>query len=431
MNSSVRNNILAGAFLIITILLAVWLTFTLSDRGVPGAKTPIVIRFDLSTGAHGIKEGSPILLGGQRVGQVSRIDYNNETTAATADAPAVTRQYVDVLGFVQDKLQLTSEAVAELDRPIVGSISTINISALARTDSASLPKLSKSDLSPDALVIKGELAPPAFLKQAGFGVEQANAVQHTVNDIEQSSNLLKTTLEENRPKFNEIVTSAQSIINRIDSKMPDWTQRIDTITADVSKSTAEFPEIAARLRKQVDEIDAFIARNKDKADSIVAKADSSMTSIDQATAKINTESIQSFNNTLREAQDALAKVQGPLKQVGDFINEDLPQLKTTLANARLTSEQLKLTANEVRAQPWRLLVRPDTRELSMQLLFDAARSYAAAISDLKATADSLSAAQNSSTKSDERINLLAKDLEDALKRARTAEETFLKRMSEK
>lgn len=430
MNSSVRNNILAGAFLITTILLAVWLTFTLSDRGTPGAKTPIVIRFDLSTGAHGIKEGSPILMGGQRVGQVSKIQYHNETAAVGTAAP-VQRQYVDVLGLIQDSIELTAAAVAELDRPIVGSISTINISALTRSDAASAPALQKSILAPDAIVIKGELAPPAFLKQAGFGVQQANAVQNTVTDIEKSSNIIKVALEENRPRFDEILTSTQSIINRIDSKLPGWTQQIDTIAADVSKSTAEFPEIAARLKIQVDKIDAFIARNEGKADSIVTKAESSMTSIDEATTKLNNETIQSLNNTLKETQDALAQVQGPLKQVGDFINEDLPQLKTTLANARLTSEQLKLTANEVRAQPWRLLVRPDTRELSMQLLFDAARSYAAAISDLKATADSLSAAQSSSTKSDDRINLLAKDLEDALKRARTAEETFLNRMREK
>ncbi len=425
MNSSVRNNILAGAFLILTLVLAVWLTFTLSDHGTPGANTPIVIRFDLSTGAHGIKEGSPILMGGQRIGQVKKIDYHNATP--TGDS---SHQYVDVLGLVQDSLKLTSSAVAELDRPIVGSISTINISALSRANAAA-PTLQKSTLAPDAIIIKGELAPPAFLKQAGFGVEQANTVQGTVTDIAASSRLIKDALEGNRPKFDEIVTSTQSIVQRIDSKMPEWTQRIDSITADVSKSAAEFPVIAAKLKKQVDEIDAFIARNKDKADSIVAKADTSMTNIDQAAAKINSKSIQSFNNTLKEAQDALAKIQGPLTQVRDFINEDLPQVKTTLANARLMSEQLKLTANEVRAQPWRLLIRPDTRELSMQLLFDAARSYAAAISDLKATADSLSAAQNSSTKSDERINLLAKDLENALKRARTAEDTFLKRMSEK
>lgn len=429
MNSSVRNNILAGAFLIITIVLAVWLTFTLSDHGMPGAKTPVVIRFDLSTGAHGIKEGSPILMGGQRVGQVTKIKYHSQP-APTGTANPINQQFVDVLALVQDSVTLTASAVAELDRPIVGSISTINISALARGNT-SAPVLQKSDLAPDAIVIKGELAPPAFLKQAGFGVEQANAVQNTVTDIEKSSSIIKSALEENRPRFDEILASTQSIVNRIDSKMPAWTQQIDTIAADVSKSTAEFPEIAARLKAQVDKIDAFIARNEGKADSIIAKADSSMTSIDEATATINKETIRSLNNTLTETQDALSKVQGPLKQVSDFIHEDLPQLKTTLANARLTSEQLKLTANEVRAQPWRLLIRPDTRELSMQLLFDAARSYAAAISDLKATGDALAAAQNATTTSEERINLLAKDLEDALKRARTAEEIFLKRMSEK
>jgi len=55
------------------------------------------------------------------------------------------------------------------------------------------------------------------------------------------------------------------------------------------------------------------------------------------------------------------------------------------------SDQLKLTAVEVRSQPWRLLHQPTTKEFSSQVLYDATRAYAEAASDLRAASESLQA----------------------------------------
>jgi hypothetical protein len=70
-----------------------------------------------------------------------------------------------------------------------------------------------------------------------------------------------------------------------------------------------------------------------------------------------------------------------------LVNEQTPSLRRTLANLRLMSDQLKLTAVEVRSQPWRLLIQPTTKEFESQVLYDATRSYAAAASDVRAAAE--------------------------------------------
>ena len=81
----------------------------------------------------------------------------------------------------------------------------------------------------------------------------------------------------------------------------------------------------------------------------------------------------------------------PLGKLSTIVTEETPSIRRTLANLRLMSDQLKLTAVEVRSQPWRLLHQPTNKELSSQVLYDATRAYAEAASDLRAASEALEA----------------------------------------
>jgi len=74
-------------------------------------------------------------------------------------------------------------------------------------------------------------------------------------------------------------------------------------------------------------------------------------------------------------------------RAGTLLKEETPGIRHTLANLRLMSDQLKLTAVEVRSQPWRLLHSPTTKEMSSQVLYDARAAYAEAASDLRAASE--------------------------------------------
>jgi hypothetical protein len=84
---------------------------------------------------------------------------------------------------------------------------------------------------------------------------------------------------------------------------------------------------------------------------------------------------------------------GTYGQLGERLNlivdRESPQLRTTLTNVRLVSEQAKLFLQEFRAQPWRLLSQPSRAELEREPLYNAARQYATAVADLRAASESL------------------------------------------
>jgi hypothetical protein len=72
-----------------------------------------------------------------------------------------------------------------------------------------------------------------------------------------------------------------------------------------------------------------------------------------------------------------------------MLKEHRPAIRTSMANFRLASDQLRATLQEVRRSPWRLLYRPEMRELEFELLYDSARAYAEAVGNLRGAAESL------------------------------------------
>ena len=99
-----------------------------------------------------------------------------------------------------------------------------------------------------------------------------------------------------------------------------------------------------------------------------------------------------------------------------------------MANLRLMSDNLKLTAVEVRSQPWRALYRPTNKELSTQSLYDATRAFAEAASDVRAaseTIESLAAGATTRTDDGRRIDEAGLALTEAMQRYRDAEQALL------
>ena len=103
------------------------------------------------------------------------------------------------------------------------------------------------------------------------------------------------------------------------------------------------------------------------------------------------------------------------------------------------SDQLKLTAIEVRSQPWRLLIQPTTKEFESQVLYDATRNYATAASDLRGASEALEAllakggtATDATTDAQKAsIAELSDRLKEAFTKYRDAEQALLDKLIEK
>ena len=135
-----------------------------------------------------------------------------------------------------------------------------------------------------------------------------------------------------------------------------------------------------------------------------------------------------LNALLEDGRAGVADARGTLADVDSLFKEQTPEIRRTMANARLASDQLRLTLGEVRRSPWRLLYRPDQKELEFELLYDATRSYASAVSDLRAASESLQAVSTSGrseTADGESIESLLTGMAEAFSKYETAEQRFL------
>src|SRR5262245_56653116 len=168
MASGARNNVLAGAFVVVGLVLAVWVSFMLSDTNLARGMRTFTVQFTLGDGALGLKPGSPELLAGQQVGKVQHVDF------ARAPAPGGGEVVTAVNVAVEVRSDLTryENAAIALQKPLLGTLSSINISSVGSAAGVPTPSGISAAIEPGDIV-KGTIAPPGFLADAGYGPEQA------------------------------------------------------------------------------------------------------------------------------------------------------------------------------------------------------------------------------------------------------------------
>jgi hypothetical protein len=148
------------------------------------------------------------------------------------------------------------------------------------------------------------------------------------------------------------------------------------------------------------------------------------------TARIRTETVDKLTAMLDKANTSLDDVKSATASLSTLVVTQKPVLERMIANMRLTSDQLKLTAIEVRRSPWRLLYKPEQQELETDNLYDASRSFALAATTLESTAESLSALMNKYGEkidtADPDLKLILSNLHETFEKFSTAETDFWK-----
>lgn len=430
--SNRRNTILAGAFVVASLALAVWVSFMLSDSGGTARMREILVRFPLAMGTHGLQKGSPVLMGGQQVGQVAdwRFDFEKD------DQGREIAKAIIVEADIDQSLTIFTDARVYLERPLLGTLSSLNIVDVGgRT-----PRDAAGDGGAVAVatvlekdgVLAGTLAPPALLAQAGYGEEQAQQVRTLIKDL---ADMVATA----KPNVEGTTADAREVLTLLRQRVGEWSAKVDTTLANVETASTkinplmdsaksamdEFAVAATNARQAVESVQAAIDENRPKIDSI-------LTNVDQTTQRVNRESVDLLNGALTDAREALRVLSDAADGAQRLLTRETPTARRILANLRLMSDQLKLTAVEVRSQPWRLLYQPTRKESDEQLLYDSVRSYAEASSDLRAAADSLKAlAGDRAGVNEAEVRSAAEAMEAALENYTQAERAFLGRLLQK
>jgi ABC-type transporter Mla subunit MlaD len=381
---SARNNLLAGLFVIASVLLGVWVAFLLADRGPGMDALRFTLRFDLASGAPGLQAGSPVHVGGQQAGQVVSVAFDNSGEDGQPTG-------VDVRVEVRDDVLLFEDATIMLERPLLGSLSSVNISDAGRGPRNA--ELAGAHQGASPRIENGEVvrasAAPSLLAQAGLGTEQIENVKSILRSLDSALVRIDGLVERQGPEVEVAIRDTRTLIAEARTSFEEWETRVDTVLVNAEQASQQFGPLLARAQEGVDaatkfftDADAVVADNRMRIEEILA-------SLQSASKRFDGESVELLNAALRDARGAMAQAGQALEDVRTLLSDERPNIRKTLANLRLTSDQLKLTAIEVRSQPWRLLHEPTNKELEVQVLYDATRNYAQAASDVRAASEAL------------------------------------------
>ncbi len=367
----------------------------LGDQSVGGTQMSLIVRFPVTLGAPGLKEGSPVTLGGQRIGQVQLVRFFPEQNK---DGGSPTPYAVDVMVTVPTAVTLTNQAIFALERPLIGNISSINITSAGVDPSVHENHNQRTDIPQDgpderALrdgdIVAGGVAPPAFLAQAGITSKDIGSIRASIAAFEKSITNINELITNASPEIKATIADAQSLTASLRERFTPWAGSVDNTLKNVETASAQVGPILDDAKAITSDTRGLITSAQSIVDENRPSIESALRSIESAAGKLDGKTLDELSAAFTKGQDAIDALAAAIGRVDAVITAEVPNARRIIANLRLMSDNLKLTAVEVRSQPWRALYQPTNKELSTQSLYDATRAYSQASSDLRAASDSL------------------------------------------
>ncbi|CAN5788310.1 hypothetical protein BH11PLA1_BH11PLA1_16010 [soil metagenome] len=425
MNRASFNNLVAGGFLLAFLILAVGTTLVLAGfREGLVQRTNYIVRFTLADGAEGLDVGSNVKVGGRKSGKVKALEFVRDPQTDVISG-------VDVTVAIDKEIKLYRNARVYLQLPLLGSQSQINIPSTGNPATLTLASGENAVVEAGER-IAGRLAPPAFLSQAGYGEEQADQVRLILNKgaavatrLERVAASAESQLDKAMPAAAEVVADIRAMTGDFRKSVSKLTPALDTIIANVT-------EAVAMLSGGVADAKAVIGSVKKSVDVVLPRVEKISGDVAEVTERAKTAILSQVEETLAAGKKAVEDFGAVGAKFRALVDELTPDVRTTMANLRLGSDQMKLALIEVRRNPWRVLYQPSKKEFQEEVLFDAARTYASAVSNLRAASEaleqSLAGARGSGQPlPTEAIKAIQDRIDAAFAEYRAAEKKFLER----
>lgn len=351
MRNPSRYTVLVGLFLLGSVALAIAIAFSLSN-GLEWfqATNAFQVRFPIAEGTPGLKPDSAVTLGGQRIGKVTKLEFDATQTHVLVDVR------------VDAQHPISSDAIISLERPLLGSQSWINISSIG---SAGKP-LKKGD------VIDARRAGGGFLAQLGLTQED---VKKLISSSQDTITNLNELIIANRPKIDGIVNDIAGITHPTSERWPKMLDQFDGTITNVSEFSKTLGPLSTNFNGKIDEFGKLLGNVNTVIDENRGNIQQITTDARAIAGDLRNTTVPSINNIAHSFEAWCAT--------------ELPELRRSVANLRIITDQSKRAITEIRAQPWRLFFQPSKKELETDVLFWAANAYADAVSDLRSASEGM------------------------------------------
>ena len=367
-----RNNVRAGVFVTLTLMLAMTVLFVLSDvksRLFQPSPEVYHVLFDVELGVGYLKPGSVVRVGGVAMGKVLRVDPLFEENRPL--------ELIEVELELPRGVELYGNARVLVASSLLGNESWIEI------DSVGNPRSPLSEGQKLHGVSRGMLG----TMLGGSGAENVTEMLAGAREIAhrlsidggllswalgaQGAGDMQSMLQDGRAAAGNFRSLSSDVL----AKWSDWSESVG-LGLD-------------RFRSVAQATDEWVLATSPRASEIVENVATASRDARDLAAQVRTESFPKFTGILDAAQDNLTSARDVIAQVQGRLPLWSASLEDAMADAALTAQQLKLTARELRASPWKLLYRPSDRELEHELLYESTRNFAYAAADLESSANSL------------------------------------------
>ncbi|MHC4991417.1 MAG: MlaD family protein [Planctomycetota bacterium] len=383
-----RNNVRAGIFVSVAILLAVSSIVVLTDtwRALFQPKHEYTVVYDVSDGVQNLKPGADVLIGGMLMGEVSEVAPRTDQRAF--------EQIVVTLAISRD-VELYQGAEIAIGSAIIGDNAWIEVSSVGNPDLGAPHNREFTGIS--APILGGLL-----------GAVSADDTAAMVAD------------------FQGTARNVRELTERVNTQdWPRWAEKIDGVITWATEATKEIDAFLSEGREALETYKNVVADNREKIDATIENLQAGTGDAREVARRVREETVDKVHNLLDTGQAGLDTAYEVVGKVNRDYDVWEPDIRNTLAAARLSGQQLKLFAAELRRSPWKLLYRPQREEFEHELLYEATRSFAMAASDLKAASESAQriTAAGADIQLDEPTRKLVNDmLRDAIERYQASQE---------
>lgn len=356
----------------------------------------------------GIASGDTVRLAGRKIGSVKAVEESDQVHDGVRYAVAV---HVEV--FAESKIPVDSTFL------VSQTITGIRSFEIKKGDSA--------DAATADSVLTGRKL-ETFEELIDRTASLVQLAYKTVDDIDRSvlkveKNIIdKIDVESIQGKIHSVLDTVGGTVEKLEGKIDGWSDKIETLLTDASEAAREGRGLIQDVRRDWPGM-------RDRANTLLDTGTTTLQTYDNI-GKDNRETVkellQNLNDASRQVGPAVTKLDELLAEVKDTVTQVRPDLAGTLKSARRAMNNFVGATEDLKTAPWKLIKGVSKSESNQVHLYNGARLYVDAASEIRILVDDLDTLRRLGLLNDPSqaatVERLQSELEDALKKFNEAED---------
>ena len=428
-----HNEVAVGATVLVVVALTVYIVVALADWSAwLQAKQRISVTLPYQVGLKGLTSGSPVQLGGAKVGQVTQ-------TGVRADEGCGAAVYFTMelpAGYV-----LRQDCLLAAQSNMLGGQASLAIKDLGSKgarieDGQTVSVALEGGISETMDTVRRELDaknPESLMHYLKYELNRANEDSVMASLVATGEHLRQTakkldeqlTLNPERAtlmvKVHGVLGRLESIARRVNEQLDGQQDgaalaKIHTALDSLNGSLASIEQVVGVTKPDVTATVASLRRTSEQLEA----------SLPVVLGQIK-ETFANANVAIEAASPAMEDLKVLVASAKDTVVANRESVDRMIGNLTEVSVNFKLASREIRRAPWMLLYKPKKGELEIQGLVDAAGDFAVGAERLDETTlrlRALIASAGEAALDKKRLEAMLAELETTFDRFKEAEEKF-------